>query len=101
MSEKDIKRWRETVQPDSIMPEKWVLGPVNSFNTLEIQPISDEMLAELTQAFAYSGTPWNCHSLPLSPSDREYMYLLYYSMQGLIARMRLAEKACEEMRLAK
>lgn len=91
MSEKNIRRWGETITPrDTSAP--WVMGPGGSFDMLEVQPIPDEMLAELTQAFAYSGTPWNCRSLPLSPSDREYMYLLYYSMQGLIARMRAAEK---------
>lgn len=74
------------------------MGPGGSFDMQEVQPIPDGMLAELQQAFFYSGTPWNCHSLPLTPSDREYMYLLYYSMQGLIARMRLAEKAAEGKR---
>ena len=31
--------------------------------------------------------------MPLSASDREYMYLLYFSMQGLVSRMRKAEAA--------
>jgi len=59
---------------------------------MEVQPIPDAMLAELAQRYQYAGTPWNCRSMPLSESDREYMYMLYYGMQGLVARLRLAEK---------
>ena len=59
---------------------------------MEVQPIPDAMLAELAQRYQYAGTPWNCRRMPLSESDREYMYMLYYGMQGLVARLRLAEK---------
>lgn len=92
MSEKDISRWQETITPrDTSKP--WVMGPGGSFDMQDVQPIPDSMLAELAQLYNSHGCPWNCLSMPLSPSDREYMYLLYYSMQGLVARMRAAEKA--------
>lgn len=91
MAEKDINRWQETITPrDRSKP--WVMGPGGSFDMQDVKPIPDSMLAELAQLYNSHGCPWNCRSLPLSASDREYMYLLYYSMQGLVARMRLAEK---------
>lgn len=93
MSEKDINRWSETVHPRSLKPYPWEIGSGGSWDMAKIQPITDEMLSELTQRFAYAGTPWNCRSMPLSDGDREYMYLLYFSMQGLVARMRKAEEA--------
>lgn len=95
MSEKDINRWHEAVLPKHRRPEPWVIG--HSWDTYEVQPIPDCMLAELAQLYNYSGTPWNCRSLPLSPSDREFMYLLYYSMHGLIARFREAERRVDEL----
>jgi hypothetical protein len=91
MSEKDINRWQDTITPRDLS-KPWVMGPGGSFDMQDVQPIPDAMLAELAQLYNSHGCPWNCRSLPLSPSDREYMYLLYYSMQGLVARMRLAEK---------
>ena len=91
MSEKDINRWQDTITPrDTSKP--WKLGSGGSWDMANIQPIPDAMLAELAQRYHYAGTPWNCRSMPLSASDREYMYLLYYSMQGLVARMVQAEK---------
>lgn len=91
MSEKDINRWQDTITPrDTSKP--WVMGPGGSFDMQDVQPIPDSMLAELAKLYNSHGCPWNCRSLPLSPSDREYMYLLYYSMQGLVARMRQAER---------
>lgn len=97
MSEKDINRWQETITPrDTSKP--WIMGPGGSFDMQDVQPIPDAMLAELAKLYNSHGCPWNCRSLPLSASDREYMYLLYYSMQGLVARMRLAEKEAADLR---
>ena len=97
MSERDINRWQDTITPrDTSKP--WTLGPGGSFDMMNVQPIPDSMLAELAKLYNSHGCPWNCRSLPLSPSDREYMYLLYYSMQGLVARMRLAEKDAAALR---
>ena len=103
MSERDITRWGNTVTPRDKAPQPWTLGSGGSWDMQEVQPIPDAMLAELAQRYYYAGTPWNCRSMPLSAGDREYMYLLYYSMQGLVARMRLAEKraADAEAELAK
>lgn len=92
MSEKDINRWRDTITPRDKAPQPWTIKSGGSWDMLEVQPIPDSMLAELAERYYYAGTPWNCRSMPLSASDREYMYLLYYSMQGLVARMRQAEK---------
>lgn len=100
MSEKDINRWREATTPYSKAPHPWTLGSGGSWDMLEVQPIPDAMLAELAQRYHYAGTPWNCRSMPLSDGDREYMYLLYSSMQGLVARMRLAEKKAAEAEAA-
>lgn len=97
MNDKNINRWAEAINPTRLRPAKWEMGSGGSWDMAKIQPIPDKMLAELTQHFAYNGTPWNCRSLPLSPGEREYMYLLYYSMQGLVARMRLAERAAAEL----
>lgn len=91
MSEKDINRWHDSNNENH--KGEWKIGSGGSWDTLDVQPISDAMLSELAQRYYYAGTPWNCHSMPLSTSDREYMYLLYYSMQMLVARMRKAEKA--------
>lgn len=96
MSEKDIERWNAAVTPRDKAPQPWTLGSGGSWDMLQVQPIPDEMLAELAQRYHYSGTPWNCRSMPLSSGDREYMYLLYSSMQGLVARMRLAEQQASE-----
>jgi hypothetical protein len=92
VSEKDINRWRDTITPRDKAPQPWTIKSGGSWDMLEVQPIPDSMLAELAERYYYAGTPWNCRSMPLSASDREYMYLLYYSMQGLVARMRQAEK---------
>jgi hypothetical protein len=92
VSEKDINRWQDTITPRDKAPQPWTIKSGGSWDMLEVQPIPDSMLAELAERYYYAGTPWNCRSMPLSASDREYMYLLYYSMQGLVARMRQAEK---------
>ncbi len=92
MSERDIKRWQDTIAPRDKAPHPWTIGSGGSWDMMEVQPIPDAMLAELAQRYQYAGTPWNCRSMPLSESDREYMYMLYYGMQGLVARLRLAEK---------
>lgn len=97
MSEKDINRWQDTITPRDLS-KPWTMGPGGSWDMMDVQPIPDSMLAELAQLYNSHGCPWNCRSLPLSPSDREYMFLLYYSMQGLVARMRLAEKEVAELR---
>ena len=68
----------------------WTLGNGGSWDMMEVLPISNEMLAE---RYRHLGTPWNCRSMPLSPADRDYMFLLYFSMQGLVARVRKAEAA--------
>ena len=91
MTEKDINRWQETIVPRDLT-KPWVMGPGGSFDMQKVKPIPDSMLTELAQRYNSHGCPWNCRSMPLSPGDREYMYLLYYSMQGLVARMRIAEK---------
>ena len=103
MSEKDINRWQATITPRDKAPQPWTMGSGGSWDMMQVQPISDSMLAELAQRYYYAGTPWNCRSMPLSDCDREYMYLLYSSMQGLVARMRQAEKraADAEAELAK
>lgn len=92
MSERDIKRWQDTITPRDKAPHPWTIGSGGSWDMMEVQPIPDAMLAELAQRYQYAGTTWNCRSMPLSESDREYMYMLYYGMQGLVARLRLAEK---------
>ncbi len=97
MSEKDIERWSATINPRDKAPQPWTFGSGGSWDMLEVQPIPDEMLAELAQRYHRGGTPWNCRSMPLSDSDREYMYLLYSSMQGLVARMRQAERRLAEL----
>lgn len=98
MSEKDINRWKETIAPFSKAPHPWTLGDGGSWDMLDVQPIPDEMLSELAQRYHYSGAPWNCRSMPLSDGDREYMYLLYYSMQGLVARLIKAEHEVARLR---
>lgn len=100
MSEEDINRWHDTITPRDKAPQPWSLGSGGSWDMLEVQPIPDDMLADLMQRYSYGGTPWNCRSMPLSQSDREYMFLLYYSMQGLVARMRIAEKRVAELESA-
>jgi hypothetical protein len=95
MSEKDINRWHADLRRFS-EPKRLANGLVD-FNRWEPAPITDEMLAELTQLFSYSGAPWNCRSLPLTPSDREYMYLLYCSMQGIVSRMRQSDAFAAEL----
>lgn len=92
MSEQDITRWRNTITPRDKAPQPWTIGSGGSWDMLDVQPIPDAMMAELAQRYHHAGTPWNCRSMPLSDDDREYMYLLYIAMQGLIARMRMAEK---------
>ncbi len=96
MSEKDVNRWHNTITPRDKAPQPWTLGSGGSWDMLEVQPIPDAMLSELAQRYHYAGTPWNCRSMPLSASDREYMYLLYSSMQGLVARMRQEERRAAE-----
>lgn len=96
MSEKDINRWQATITPRDLT-KTWTLGSGGSWDMMNVQPIPDDMLAELAQRYHSAGTPWNCRSMPLSPGDREYMYLLYYSMQGLVSRMLRAERRVAEL----
>jgi hypothetical protein len=96
MSEADINRWHDTIAPPERKPKPWTIGSGGSWDMLEIAPIPDAMLSELAQRYHYAGTPWNCRSMPLSPGDREYMFLLYSSMQGLVARMRMGERMVAE-----
>jgi hypothetical protein len=97
MSEKDIKRWQDTIAPHDKAPHPWTVKSGGSWDMLDVQPIPDAMLAELAQVYQRIGTPWNCRSLPLSPADREYMYLLYFSMQGLVARMRRSDEVAADL----
>jgi hypothetical protein len=90
-TEKDINRWQAEIQERPEGP--WVLGNGGSFDRTTIKPISDEMLAELAHWLHMGYTPWNGRSMPLSSRDRQFMYLLYFSVQGLVSRMRAAEKA--------
>lgn len=96
MTAEAIDRWCEAILPRRDSP--WVTGSGGSWDLQPVEPISDRMLSELAQSYSYTGTPWNCRSLPLSDRDREYMYLLYYSMQGLVARMRSAEREVESLK---
>ncbi len=97
MSEKDINRWQDTVTPRT--PGEWKMGSGGSWDMTDVQPVPDEMLAELARHYYSAGCPWNCRSMPLSDGDREYMFLLYFCMQGLIARMRKAEQAAAASQL--
>jgi len=97
MTDKKINRWQDTITPRDKAPQPWTVKSGGSWDMLDVQPIPDEMLAELACDYHRLGTPWNCRSLPLSPNDREYMFLLYYSMQGLVARMRAAEKRTAQL----
>lgn len=92
VSEKDIERWQALIQERPAGP--WEMsGPHgSSYDRTVNRPISDDLLAELAQWLRMGYTPWNGRSMPLSPGDRQFMYLLYFSVQGLIARMRAAEK---------
>lgn len=92
MSEKDINRWNATVQPESRRPYPWTLHNGGSWDMFDVAPIPDPMLSELAQRYRTGGTPWNCRSFPVTPGDREWMYLLYSSMEGLVSRMRYGER---------
>lgn len=98
VSEKDIERWQALIQEKPEGP--WEMdGPRgSSYDRIVNRPISDDMLAELAQWLRIGYTPWNGRSMPLSPGDRQFMCLLYFSVQGLIARMRLAEKDAADLR---
>jgi hypothetical protein len=100
MSEKDINRWQDTITPRDKAPQPWTIKNGGSWDMLEVQPIPDDMLSDLARRYCGGGCPWNGRSLPMSPADREYMFLLYFSMQGLVARMRLAEKRASDMESA-
>lgn len=80
---------------DEICPydhtQLWTVGSGGSWDLKNVLPISDDSMYKLAQLYQYSGSPWNCRATPLSDSDREYMFCLYYSMQGLVARVRKAE----------
>jgi hypothetical protein len=99
MSEKDINRWQDTITPRDLS-KPWTIGSGGSWDMQKVEPIPDSMLTELAQRYHTAGTPWNCRSLPLSAADREYMYLLYYSMQGLVSRMLRAERRVAELEAA-
>lgn len=94
LSERDIERWQKLICEKPEGP--WVMGNGGSFDRTKIKPISDEMLLELALWLRQGYTPWNGRSMPLSAGDRQFMYMLYFSVQGLISRMRAAEKALAE-----
>jgi len=91
INEKDINRWQALIQERPEGP--WEMGNGGSFDRTVIKPISDDMLAELANWLRLGYTPWNGRSIPLNAGDRQFMYMLYFSVQGLIARVRAAEKA--------
>jgi hypothetical protein len=90
-ADKNINRWHEVITPRNKAPLPWTIKSGGSWDMLEVQPISDEMLSELARRYYSAGAPWNCRSTPLSDSDREYMFMLYYAFQGMVARLRVAE----------
>jgi hypothetical protein len=90
-ADKNINRWHEAITPRNKAPLPWTIKSGGSWDMLEVQPISDEMLSELARRYYSAGAPWNCRSMPLSDSDREYMFMLYYAFQGMVARLRVAE----------
>lgn len=95
MAEKNINRWQTTIKPrDDSKP--WTMGAGGSFDMQHVEPIPDKMLVELSRWLSMGYTPWNGRSMPLSDGDREFMYLLYFSAEGLIARMRQAEKLASD-----
>lgn len=87
-TEKDIERWHALIAESPNGP--WVLGNGGSFDRQGVKPISDDLMSELGQWLRMGYTPWNGRSV--SPSDRQFMYLLYYSVQGLVSRVRHAER---------
>lgn len=91
-TDKDINRWQALITQRPEGP--WEMsGPHgSSYDRTVNLPISDEMLEELALWLRMGYTPWNGRSMPLSPKDREFMFLLYYSVQGLVARVRAAEQ---------
>lgn len=89
-TEKDINRWHDLIEQRPEGP--WIMGNGGSFDRTEIRPISDEMMLELAEWLKMGYTPWNGRSMPLSAGDRQFMFMLYYSVQGLVARVRAAEK---------
>lgn len=91
INERDINRWQALIQERPEGP--WEMGCGGSFDRTIIKPISDDMLAELADWLRTGYTPWNGRSMPLSAGDRQYMFMLYFSVQGLIARVRASEKA--------
>lgn len=93
-SEEDIHRWAALILKKKDGP--WTVGNGGSFDRIGIAPISDAMLEELAHWLRIGYTPWNGMNTPLRPADRQYMYLLYYSVQGLVARIRHAERASSE-----
>lgn len=86
-----ISRWQD--QTLDMPSGPWIVDNGGSFDRTRIKPISDEMLEELALWLRLGYTPWNGQTLPLSDSDRQFMYLLYYSVQGLISRVRTVEAA--------
>lgn len=97
MSEENIEKWQKAVTPERDTSKPWTMGNGGSWDLTEPVPISDEMLAELAVLYRSMGCPWNCQTMPLSDKDREYMYLLYYSMQGMVARIRAADRRIAEL----
>lgn len=87
-TEKDIERWHALIAESPEGP--WVMGNGGSFDRQVVKPISDELMSELGQWLRMGYTPWNGRSV--SPTDRQFMYLLYYSVQGLVSRVRSAER---------
>lgn len=93
MNESDINRWAALIQERPEGP--WEMGCGGSFDRTKINPISDAMMEELAQYLKNGYTPWNGRSMPLSGRDREYMFLLYYCAQGLVSRVRQAERLAQ------
>lgn len=97
MSEEKIEKWQKAVMPERDTSKPWTIGNGGSLDRTEPTPIPDDMMAELAVLYHSMGCPWNCKSMPLSDQDREYMYLLYYSMQGMVARIRAADRRIAEL----
>lgn len=96
INDRDIERWSAMILQRPEGP--WELGNGGSFDRQGVRPISDEMLEELALWLRMGYTPWNSRSMPLMPADRQLMYLLYYSVQGLVSRVRTAERELETLR---
>jgi len=50
MSERDIKRWQDTITPRDKAPQPWTIGSGGSWDMMEVQPVPDAMLADAETA---------------------------------------------------